>query len=149
MDIIVNTLVKNDKDQILMVQEAKKKAYKLWNFPAGHMEVGENIFEAAKREFKEETGYDIKITGLVNVQNCIMQSDNVILFMFSGEIVGGEKRFDVNEILDCKFIDVEDLLKMNDKQLRSAEARKKSIRKLLSGNITPISVIENLDFRKK
>ena len=146
MKIIVNTLIKNEKNQILMVQEAKKNVYKLWNFPAGHLEIGENVFEAAIRETKEETGYDVKLTGLVNIQNCIMQNDNAILFIFAGEIIGGYKSFNKDEILDVQFIDANKIIKMDDSQLRSADARHDSIRRFLDDKIYPLELISNIDF---
>ena len=148
MKIIVNTLIKNDKNQILMVQEAKENVYKLWNFPAGHLDVGENIFDGAIREAKEETGYDIKLTGFIQIQNCIMKNENVVLFMFAGEIVGGKKNFDRNEILDVQFIDADKLLKMKDNELRSSNARHDSIKRFLDNKIYPLELISNLDFRK-
>ena len=36
----------------------------LWNFPAGRVDEGETIEKAAVHEFKEETGFDVKITGV-------------------------------------------------------------------------------------
>ena len=49
-------------DEILLVKHAhldKKNA--LWLPPGGGIEFGENTKEALKREFKEETGVDIKV----------------------------------------------------------------------------------------
>ena len=45
--------------EILMVQESHKEAYGLWSMPLGLVEDNESIEEGAKREVKEETGYDI------------------------------------------------------------------------------------------
>ncbi|MFA7000104.1 MAG: NUDIX domain-containing protein [Candidatus Paceibacterota bacterium] len=47
--------------EILLVQESHKEAYGLWSLPLGHVENNEKISEAAIREVKEETGYDIKL----------------------------------------------------------------------------------------
>jgi ADP-ribose pyrophosphatase YjhB (NUDIX family) len=38
-----------------------------WTFPAGYMELGESVEEAAARETLEEIGIDVKLTGLLNV----------------------------------------------------------------------------------
>jgi 8-oxo-dGTP diphosphatase len=44
-----------------------------WNFPSGRIELGEDILDAARREVKEETGYDVKITGTTGIYNFYQQ----------------------------------------------------------------------------
>lgn len=39
----------------------KNKYTEFWSFPKGHMEDGENEYQTAIRETKEETGIDVKI----------------------------------------------------------------------------------------
>lgn len=51
MNIIVNIVVKQD-NKILMVQEGEGNSKGKWNFPAGHLEEGEDIFVGAIREAK-------------------------------------------------------------------------------------------------
>ena len=43
-------------DRVLMVRDAKNKK---WMFPGGKIDIGERPWNAAKREFKEETGFDL------------------------------------------------------------------------------------------
>ena len=45
---VCNVIIERD-DKYLLVQEAKAKAYKLWNFPGGHVEPGETLEVAAAR----------------------------------------------------------------------------------------------------
>ncbi|HLI46540.1 MAG TPA: NUDIX hydrolase [Geobacterales bacterium] len=49
------------KDRFVMIENYRYPAdrYSL-EFPAGHLEEGEDIFQAAKRELLEETGYEAK-----------------------------------------------------------------------------------------
>lgn len=119
MKIIVSTIVyKNGK--LLMVQEAQKKCYGQWNFPAGHLDENEDIFEGAKRETKEETGYDIELTSILSIQNYInKQKEQVIRINFNAEIISGEIEFDKEEILDVKWISLEELKNMDDEKIRS------------------------------
>jgi ADP-ribose pyrophosphatase YjhB (NUDIX family) len=146
MKVIVNVLVIRD-GKILMVQEAQKHCYGLWNFPAGHLDQGENIFDAARREAKEETGFDVELTGLIGVQN-ISNANNdkfshLIHIIFAADIVGGDIAYDPEEILDVKFFDVEQVLNMDQTQLRGMVERKEIIRRALSGVVFPLDVVTN------
>ena len=56
-----------DKDlQILLVQEKYADAAGLWHIPAGAVEEGEAIEQAAIRECKEETGLDVTLISYIN-----------------------------------------------------------------------------------
>ena len=48
-----------------MMQEAKSSCAGQWYLPAGKMEPGEDIVEAAVREVKEETGLDFQVSSLL------------------------------------------------------------------------------------
>jgi ADP-ribose pyrophosphatase YjhB (NUDIX family) len=53
-------VIVNDKDEVLLVSGHGQK---VWAFPKGHMEHGESPEQAAIRETKEETGYDVLVVG--------------------------------------------------------------------------------------
>jgi 8-oxo-dGTP pyrophosphatase MutT (NUDIX family) len=108
--IVVGVAVVRD-GKLLMVQENKEKCRGQWNFPAGHLDAGETLFEAAKREAKEETGYDIELTGLVAIIS--RGESHPQLIFFSGDVVGGDIEYDLEEIMDVKWIPFEDLGSMN------------------------------------
>jgi ADP-ribose pyrophosphatase len=51
----------DDKKRILLVRQYRLPADKyLWELPAGKVDDGENVLQAAKRELAEETGYKAK-----------------------------------------------------------------------------------------
>ena len=52
-----------------MMQEAKSTCAGQWYLPAGRMEPGEDIAEAAQREVLEETGLHFQITTLLMVES--------------------------------------------------------------------------------
>jgi len=56
--------VVNDQGEILLVERADNGN---WTIPGGAMEFGESLTQTAIREVKEETGYDIEVTGLVGI----------------------------------------------------------------------------------
>lgn len=96
-DIIAVVIVEENK--LLMLQEAQPRVYGMWNLPAGHVDYGENVIIAAKRETKEETGYDVEITKLIGLQNYISKKkDHHIQFIFWGNLMGGILQYDKCEI---------------------------------------------------
>lgn len=144
MKIIVGTAIKKN-EELLMVQEAQKKCYGQWNFPAGHLDENESIFEGAIRETKEETGYDVKLTGILSIQNYINKEDTqVIRITFNAEIISGEVSFDKSEILDVKWIPVKELKQMKDIEIRSAEIIRDIVEDLESGKNYSLDMIKNM-----
>ncbi|MCU0513331.1 MAG: NUDIX hydrolase [Anaerolineae bacterium] len=55
------------EEQLLLVQRAMDPGRGQWALPAGFVEYDEPPAEAAIREVREETGYDVVITGLLEV----------------------------------------------------------------------------------
>lgn len=62
-DVTVATVVVAD-GRLLMVEEMAGGRLVL-NQPAGHLEPDESLIEAALRETREETGWDVRLTGFV------------------------------------------------------------------------------------
>ncbi|XP_061365976.1 nudix hydrolase 10-like [Gastrolobium bilobum] len=58
--VAVAAIVLNDKKEVLVVQEKRGRFHGIgvWKLPTGVVDVGEEIFAAAIREVKEETGVD-------------------------------------------------------------------------------------------
>ncbi|XP_076003575.1 8-oxo-dGDP phosphatase NUDT18 [Genypterus blacodes] len=83
---IVCAVIFNDKEEVLMVQEAKQECFKQWYLPAGRVEVGESLEEALSREVKEEAGFDCRPITLLLVQE---QGPQWIRFIFLAEVTGG------------------------------------------------------------
>jgi len=63
--ITVATVVERD-GQLLMVKELADGAL-VYNQPAGHLEVGESLLEAAVRETLEETAWRVQVTALLGI----------------------------------------------------------------------------------
>ena len=62
-DVTVATVVVRD-GKLLMVEE-RAQGRLVFNQPAGHLEPDESLVEAALRETREETGWDVRLTGFV------------------------------------------------------------------------------------
>uniref|UniRef100_A0A3Q4H382 Nudix (nucleoside diphosphate linked moiety X)-type motif 18 n=1 Tax=Neolamprologus brichardi TaxID=32507 RepID=A0A3Q4H382_NEOBR len=75
---IVCAVIFNEKEEVLMVQEAKPDCYKQWYLPAGRVEVGESLEEAMKREVKEEAGFESEPVTLLLIQEQGPQSHTLL-----------------------------------------------------------------------
>lgn len=63
----VYLIIKNDKNEILL---QRRQGTKLWPgflaLPAGHIDEGENAYEAVIREAKEELGIEISLNNIID-----------------------------------------------------------------------------------
>ncbi len=58
-----------------------------WTFPSGYVERGERVEDAAEREAFEETGLDVRVTGLLGLYS--HAGNPVVLAVYSADAVGG------------------------------------------------------------
>jgi phosphatase NudJ len=73
-------------DRFVLVQE--RKYGQTWYLPAGRVEPGETLAEAAVRETREEAGIDIALTGLLRVEHAPSETGTRVRAIFLGEPVG-------------------------------------------------------------
>lgn len=85
---IVDVLVV-DGDKYLLVEEGKPGREGLYNLPGGHVEAHETLQQAAIRETREETGFEVELTGVVGIYQGIYPHINVSGPVFSAKVVGG------------------------------------------------------------
>ncbi|MCE5233334.1 MAG: NUDIX hydrolase [Mizugakiibacter sp.] len=73
-----------DGDRFLMVEEAVRGEL-CYNQPAGHLEPGESLADAARRETLEETGWDVELEHFVGVQQWYspVHGDHIVRFTFA------------------------------------------------------------------
>lgn len=122
MNIIVGGIIEKD-GKYLLVQEAKEKCYKKWNFPAGHLEFNESLEQGAIREVKEETGCDVKLNGVCYIANRILDNDLFVMIVFSCELINENISFNENEILDVKWFEYDKIIDMSN-ELRGSYVKK-------------------------
>jgi 8-oxo-dGTP pyrophosphatase MutT (NUDIX family) len=113
--VIAGVVVKKD-GKYLLVQEGgplSRACRGLWNFPAGKVDLGETFEEAATREAKEESGFDVKIIRKLG----IFQSTptEAVKHAFLAEIIGGEIAYSKEEILDARWFTIDEIRGMKDK----------------------------------
>ncbi len=74
-------------EKLLMVKRGTEPGIGLWGFPGGYVDRGERVEGAATREVEEETGLQVRITGLVGLYSATGEA--VVLAVYSGERIGG------------------------------------------------------------
>ncbi len=81
-----------DRDgRILMGRRNSSYCGGMWCIPCGYVEYDEDVFDAAMREFKEETGLDVKIKKVFTVQSNFHNPEtHTVGIWFEAEVVGGE-----------------------------------------------------------
>ena len=63
------------------------------------MEFGEDILNLTRREVEEEIGFDVKLTSTSGIYTFFSSTNNqVILFHFTGEVIGGSLNLEEDEI---------------------------------------------------
>lgn len=139
--VVSVSVIQNDK--VLMIKENKPDAINLWNFPSGRMEADEDILFAARREVKEETGLDVKLTSTTGIYNFVSSTqDQVIMFHFIGEVTGGSINLEEDEIIDSNWVTVHELLGFNDGELRNPGVIKQIANCLVNNSFHSINIFQ-------
>ena len=140
--IVVGVCIKNDNNEILMVQEAKDEIKGLFNIPAGKLDSSESIIDGAIRETKEETGFDVKLDSVLCIQ--YLEKKSILKIVFNATIISGNINFDKNEIMGIKWISIEELEAMTKNELRSYNSNINIVRDSKNNKNYPIDIIEDI-----
>jgi len=73
---------------VLLVQRDIEPGYGKWTFPGGFVERGETAEAAAEREVLEETGLEVRVSGIVGLYS--YEGQVPAIAVFSARVVGGE-----------------------------------------------------------
>ena len=146
MVVIAGCVIVKD-NKILMVKEAKNKCYGQWNFPAGHVEEHELIKETAIREVYEETGCKVKLTGVLPISSVDLDNgETAIMVRFTADILEENIKFDTKEILDVKWLDIEEIKNMTKQELRGYDTSIQYIKDFEDKKIYPIEIFNDTKY---
>jgi ADP-ribose pyrophosphatase YjhB (NUDIX family) len=100
-------VVLGDDAGVLLGRRAIDPASGRWSFPAGYVNRGEVLEDAALREVEEEMGVGVRLTGLVGVYS--EPGNPVILVVYAGEIASGTPRPDQHEVTELRRFPFDEL----------------------------------------
>lgn len=143
MEIIVGTIIMRD-EKILMTKESKEKCYGKWSFPAGHLESNELICDGAKRETYEETGCTVELKKSFPVFLKNTDDFKIVMMYFLADLVNEEKDYKTDEILETKWVSVEEIKKMKEQEFRSSEVVKQIVNSLENGSLYSLKMVKDL-----
>ncbi|MFH0854696.1 MAG: NUDIX domain-containing protein [bacterium] len=105
VEIVSGAIIRKD-DKILLVRQPKWS--NKWTMPGGHIEKGESILEAAKREGQEETGLKLIPVKIICFGELINSKDfyrpaHFIYFDCVLDVIGGELKLQKDELSEAKW----------------------------------------------
>lgn len=98
-------------EEALVVKKTYSGLKGQWSFPAGFVQAGETVDEAAVREVLEETGVEAVVRQVAAIRSGVIRetiSDNMVVFWM--DYVSGEPRPQEGEIAEARFMPIDQLL---------------------------------------
>jgi len=107
-------VLENDKGEVLLVKRKYNPAKGFWVFPGGGIKFSENFKETAKRELKEETGFNISVGDFITVCELIKPEENIhrVIIYHRAKLVDG-----ILKLAD----DAEDAMWIRSEEINSIE----------------------------
>src|SRR5713226_8558899 len=99
--VAVGTIIKTDRERLVLVRRAIEPGYGLWVFPGGYVDRGEPLTAAAVREAREECGLHVRLDGLVNIYS--YPGKTPVIVVYAATAIGGELSVDDESLETAEF----------------------------------------------
>jgi 8-oxo-dGTP pyrophosphatase MutT (NUDIX family) len=146
-DVTVATVVL--RDGCLLMVEERVSGRLVLNQPAGHLEPDETLAEAALRETREETGWDVRLTGFVGAYQWKAPSlggnpgRHYLRFAFSADAVAHDPARRLDEgIVRAFWVPPSQLLADRERHRSPLVAR--AVEDFLAGRRHPLDIAQHV-----
>lgn len=140
--VTVAAVIEKNK-RFLMVEETTENGL-MFNQPAGHLEPGEDLITAVKREVQEETAWQFQPEALIAVQlwRKTPEFPSFVRFSFTGSIHGHDPNQELDDgIINTHWLSHDEII-ARSAQLRSALVLK-TFDAYLSGQRYPLNLLQS------
>ena len=137
-----SVVVRNEKGEILLVQEADSRVRGKWNLPGGHAEDGESPLECAIRELHEETGLRVTPDGLLGIYR---HADGGLNFVYVAHLASDEAPVTTGEdILSAQWLSIEEAVALPSAEVLRYNKLTAILGDLRKGREFPCDVVRSI-----
>ena len=114
IEVVAGAYIINDENQLLLAKSPK--FHNNWAICGGHIEVGETIAEATKREIKEELGVDIELLGMFACGDFFVddktftRNAHCVYFDSVARLLTHDFKLDNREATELRWFDIDEAL---------------------------------------